>query len=136
MAPHPSTSWRRLALVTLLAGAATVSASAFGDPAAACAAPREWDVESYDSCVAVWLAEYQTGDFTFQDYHDAVIGCCLRSGGEVSDTQGCVAPVGEQAQEAERQPEPPAPLDGDMTLYMPPPPGPAAPPPSEATLAP
>lgn len=144
MTSHPFTSLRRLALATLLAGAATLGVSAFGEPAAACAAPLEWDVADYDSCVATWLGEYQTGDFTFQDYHDAVKGCCLNSGGVLSETQGCVAPVSDQAQEAERPPAPsgqPAPpgqpglLDGGMTLYMPPP-GPAAPPPSEATLTP
>lgn len=137
MTTRKSTYWRRLALATLFAGTATFSASAFGDPATACAAPREWDVGRYDSCVADALALYQTGSYTFQDYHEDVQTCCLNTGGVLSETQGCVAPVGEQAQEAERQPVPPAPPDfGMATLYMPPPPGPVAPPPSEAILAP
>lgn len=134
MTARTSTYRRRVALATLLAGAATFSA--FEAPAASFAAPREWDIGRYDSCVADALALYQTGSYTFQDYHEDVQTCCLNTGGVLSETQGCVAPISEEAQEAEGQPTPPGPLDSVATLYLPPPAGPAAPPPNEATLAP
>jgi hypothetical protein len=41
MTPRTATYLRRVALATLFAAAATFSGSAFGDPAVACAAPRE-----------------------------------------------------------------------------------------------
>lgn len=78
------------------------------------------------------LAEYQTGDFTFQDYNDAVRGCCVNSGGDWVGGQ-CMAPPAEQA---ERQPAPP---QGEATLWMPPPAppvGPQGPPSGHAALAP
>jgi hypothetical protein len=138
---------RRAALVTLFAAATTLSASAFEDPAAARAEPREWDVANYDDCMAYLLADYQSGKRTFQEYNADANTCCWTSGGVVSEEQLCVAPTGEQAQEAEREPATPAPAspevgmlpDGGMTLYMPPPvapAGPAGPRPSEAVLIP
>jgi hypothetical protein len=136
MTLHPFTILRRATLAVVLAASTTVSANAF---TIASAVPREWDVVSYDDCVATWLAEYQTGDFTFQDYHGAVVGCCINSGGVVSETQGCVAPPAEQAQEAERAPVETPFIGPDATLWMPPPVGPvgpAAPPPSEVLRAP
>lgn len=134
MTPRTTTYLRRSAFAILFGAAATLSASAFGDPATARAVPREWDIEGYDECMAYALAQYQTGDHTFQEYNQNVNTCCIINGGVVSETQVCVAPSGEQAQEAEKQPAPPP--DGGMTLWMPPPAGPAAPPPSEAVLAP
>jgi hypothetical protein len=135
MTARISTYLRRLA--TLLAAAATFSISAFGGSASACAAPIEWDLNLYDECMAYALAQYQTGEMTFQEYNSNVNTCCWQSGGVVSETQLCVAPAGEEASEAERQP---APWEGDMTLWpegqVLPPAGPAAPPPSEAVLAP
>ncbi len=137
MTPRPSIYLRRFALATLFAGAATFSASAFGDPAVACAAPREWDIGAYDACVARALADYQGGKSTFQDYNENVMVCCVATGGDWNYAAAaggdCVAPYGDQAQEAERQP---VPSDGGMTLWMPPPAGPAAPPASEAASAP
>ena len=135
MTLRPSTYRRRLALATLLAGAASLSANGFGAPAPAGAEPREWDIGRYDSCVADALAFYQTGGYTFQDYHEDVKTCCLNTGGDLIGDQ-CVAPPAEQAQEAERQPAGPALPEVEATLYMPPPVGPVGPPPSEATLAP
>ncbi len=140
MPPRTSTYLRRFALATLFAGAATFSASAFGDPAVACAEPREWDIGHYDDCVAYALADYQTGKSSFQDYNANVMLCCQLSGGDWNGANGsCQAPAGEQAQEAERQPAPPPPEEG-MIFWpgsqVPPPAGPAAPPPSEAAPAP
>jgi hypothetical protein len=136
MTSHAVTISRRVTFATLCVAATTVSANAF---TIASAGPREWDVVSYDDCVATWLAEYQTGDFTFQDYHGAVVGCCINTGGVVSETQGCVAPPAEQAQEAERAPVEAPFIGPDATLWMPPPVGPvgpAAPPPGEAIQTP
>jgi hypothetical protein len=132
MAPRTSTYLRRLALATLFAGAATLSSSAFGDPAVACAAPREWDIQSYDDCMAYILADYQSGKRTFQEYNADAKTCCWTSGGVISETQLCVAPTGEEAQEAERQPSPPPPPPGQVvgppaTLATQPPPPPAPP---------
>lgn len=134
MTPRTFTYLRRFAFATLLAAAATLSGSAFGDSATACAEPREWDIERYDSCVAFFLADYQSGDTTFQEYNQSVKNCCYITGGDWSGGQCVAAPF---AEEAERQPAPPALPEVEATLWMPPPPaGPVAPPPSEAVLAP
>ena len=116
-----STHLRRLAFATLLAAAATFSGSAIGDPALACAEPREWDIGGYDDCMAYALAQYQTGKMTFQEYNSNVNTCCWLNGGVVSEDQLCVAPTGEQSQEAERAPVEPAIQPPEATLWMPPP---------------
>jgi hypothetical protein len=77
MRRHALAISRRAVLAIVFVTATTASANAF---TLASATPREWDVVSYDDCVATWLAEYQTGDFTFEDYHGAVIGCCINTG--------------------------------------------------------
>jgi hypothetical protein len=140
MTPRTSIYLRRSAFAILFGTAATLSASAFGDPATACAAPREWDIGAYDACVARALADYQGGKSTLQDYNENVMVCCVATGGDWNYAAAaggdCTAPFGEEAQEAERQPAPPP--EG-MTLwpgYTQAPPGPAAPPPSEAAPAP
>ena len=107
MKSRTSINLRRLAIAIPMAAAATFSAGAFGHPATACAAPRESDVAIYDDCMADLLADYQTGK-ELQEYNGDAKTCCKTSGGVVSETQGCVAPTGEEAQEAERQPVPPA----------------------------
>ncbi|MGB3351230.1 MAG: hypothetical protein WBB00_00500 [Mycobacterium sp.] len=84
---------RHLAAAGLIAAAAIVSGSGIGEPAVACAAPQEWDIGEYDSCVAKTLANYQNGVITFQQYNEIVKDCCLLSGGILSDLQGCVAPA-------------------------------------------
>jgi hypothetical protein len=136
MTPRTSSYLRRFALATSFAAAATLSVSAFGDPAVAPAGPREWDVANYDDCMAYILADYQSGKRTFQEYNADAKTCCWTSGGVISEEQLCVAPPAEQAQEAERQPASPPPQDfggPTATLWMPPPPpGPVAPPAGEA----
>lgn len=89
----PTRRLRHLAAAGLLAAAAIVSGSGIGDPALACAAPQEWDIGEYDSCVAKTLANYQNGVITFQQYNEIVKDCCIISGGVLSDAQGCVAPA-------------------------------------------
>ncbi|MDZ4269545.1 MAG: hypothetical protein U1D00_28340 [Mycobacterium sp.] len=114
----------RVAQATLIAAAATWAVGAFGEPADALAEPREWDVVNYDDCMAYILADYQTGKRTFQEYNGDAISCCRTSGGVYSETQGCVAPPAEQAQEAERAPAEIPVIGPDATLWMPPPDGP------------
>ena len=81
MTPSTSINLRRLAIAIPMAAAATFSAGAFGEPATACAAPREWDVSNYDDCMADLLADYQTGKRTFQEYNGDAKTCCKTSGG-------------------------------------------------------
>lgn len=136
MTPNSSSYWRRLALATLLAGAATFSSSAFGDPAVAYAEPKELDVGAFDECTSRVDDAVNDGVMREENQLDAYRQCCEINGGVWAPNGLCAAPPFEQAEEAERQPAPPGPLDSVATLYMPPPAGPAAPPPSEATLAP
>jgi hypothetical protein len=44
MTPPVAIYVRRIAVAAVFAGAAAVSSSAVGEPAPACAEPREWDV--------------------------------------------------------------------------------------------
>jgi hypothetical protein len=62
----------------LIGGAAVLAAAAIGLTAATASAV--WDIEAYDRCMS----------HTIRD----VDSCCIISGGEVSETQGCVAPAG------------------------------------------
>jgi hypothetical protein len=137
MTSRTSTFIRRLALATLFAGAATLSASAFGDPATACAAPREWDIGAYDDCVATVWIEGDISPAQNEEMYDSIRWCCEYSGGVWNaDSVSCAAPPAEQAQEAERAPAgtPFLPPESQATLWMPPPPPP--PPPPEGVIAP
>ncbi len=126
----------RVVLAVIVAATAALVSSAV-DPAAAYAEPRELDVGYYDSCVAIALADYQTGKSTFNEYHANVAFCCKVADGDWNG-EDCLAPPFEQAEAAERQPAPPAVIlpDVDPTLFMPPPAGPVGPPPGEATQEP
>ncbi len=139
MTPRTSTYLRRLALAIPLAVAATFSASAFGDPAIACAAPREWDIGAYDACSTRVDDAWIRGAISEENHIDAYRECCEKTGGDWNPaSKQCQAPPAEQAQEAERQPAPPP--EGGMIFWpgyqVLPPAGPAAPPPSEAAPAP
>lgn len=79
---------RLLGPAILLAAAATVGGSAVGDPAVACAEPREWDIEAYDKCMQDFAGDPQKDPDTWY-FHVRV--CCLNSGG-VYDGTRCVAP--------------------------------------------
>jgi hypothetical protein len=143
MSPLSAIHGRRLALVIPFAAATTITGSTFGDPATACAAPREWDIGAFDACTARVDDAVAGGLIREDDWLDAYRECCQKTGGIVTpgNVGECAAPPVEQAQEAEKQPAPlPAPpglLDSVATLWMPPPPvGPAAPPAGEATPAP
>lgn len=141
MTLHASAILRRAILAAALAAAATVSSSAVGDPATACAAPREWDIGSYDSCTTrVDNAIYIEGTIAEGNINDAYRECCVKTGGDWDLAKGtCVAPPAEQAQEAERAPVETPFIGPDATLWMPPPVGPVGPvgpPPSEVLLIP
>jgi hypothetical protein len=116
---------RRLALTTVFAAAATFSASAFGDPAVACAAPTEWDIGAHDACTTRVDDAWVRGDISDANHGDAYRECCEKTGGIWDNsTDDCIAPPAEQAQEAERAPVGTAVPQSEATLWMPPPPPP------------
>jgi hypothetical protein len=125
MTPRTSTYLRRLALAIPFVVAATFSGSAFGDPAVACAAPKEWDVGAFDACTARVDDAWARGLISDDSHVDAYRECCERSGGIYSPgaMSGCMAPPAEQAEEAERAPVEPI-VQPEATLWMPPPPPP------------
>ena len=71
---------RLLVPATLIAAAATLGGSAIGEPAKACAAPREWDIGAYDQCIA---GGYGKG-YDAQEWENHKALCCLASGGDWS----------------------------------------------------
>jgi hypothetical protein len=135
-----STYLHRLSFAIPLAAAATLSGSAFGAPAVACAEPREWGIGAFDACTARVDDAVTRGAISEENWLDAYRECCQKSGGIVTpgNVGECAAPpVVPPAEEAERQPTPPDFGGPTMTLWMPPPPvGPAGSPAGEATLAP
>ncbi|MDT5303767.1 MAG: hypothetical protein QOG79_7154, partial [Mycobacterium sp.] len=81
MTARTSTYLRRLALATLLAAAATFSASAFGGSATACAAPRECDIGMYDDCLQAATDAWHADEISFGAWRTELIECCEASGG-------------------------------------------------------
>lgn len=80
----------------LLAGGA-LTGSALIDPATACAAPREWDVGAYDSCLGD-LSGTGIKDEKELEYYLRL--CCTASGGDWNAGTGrCQAPPAESAGE-------------------------------------
>lgn len=114
---------RRLVPAALLAAAAVLGGSAVGDPATACAAPGEWDIGDYDSCMrAVHERKHKTSQEAVDDFRF----CCDRSGGVWNAAEEiCQAPPAEPA-DAPQQPTLPgvAPRPGEATQPPPPPPPP------------
>ena len=78
-------------IIRWLVPAALITAAALTYPGGASAQQREWDLGEYDICVGFFLAEYQKGTITFQQYNADVKQCCENSGGNWSGGQ-CVAP--------------------------------------------
>jgi hypothetical protein len=62
---------------TLIGGAAILAAATTGLTTATASAV--WDIEAYDRCMSHTIRDADS--------------CCIISGGEVSETQGCVAPA-------------------------------------------
>ena len=91
--PYPPAFLRRFVLASVVAAAATLGASAFGDPAIADAAP-EWDVTATTKCNNradnLWLQG------KIADLAGAYRECCEQNGGVWSDngngTPECHAP--------------------------------------------
>ena len=78
--------------------AASLSSSAITEPAAACAAPREWDIGTYDSCIRKVVDRNIRGETNDAQMLDEAKNCCLMSGGEWDIHAGgpngeCVAPA-------------------------------------------
>jgi hypothetical protein len=88
---------RRFVLASVVAVAATLSASAFGDPAVAFAEPREWDIGAYDACILQVTEDFLNGEITSAERDELSHGCCTLSGG-IAQPNGpdgafkCVAP--------------------------------------------
>ncbi|HEX3284026.1 MAG TPA: hypothetical protein VHT50_05035 [Mycobacterium sp.] len=71
---------RHLAAAGLIAAAATVSGSAIGDPATACAAPK-FDSDFYRACTTQKQLLYEKGQITKKERDDALKECCELAGG-------------------------------------------------------
>ena len=76
---------RRLRLLlpaALIAATAALGGSAIGDPATACAAPKEWDIDSYDRCFEDAYADFLDNRISKARYQERVQNCCTDSGGQ------------------------------------------------------
>lgn len=124
MSTRTTTHLPRRPLAALFAAAAAFGGITFVAPQIASAEPPEWDIGSYDACTDYAGSQFVNGQITQQELQQQIRNCCDYSGGIVSESQECVAPVAEQAQEAERTPvEPPGVRsESEATLWMPPPP--------------
>jgi hypothetical protein len=92
---------RPLLPAALLAAALLFGGSAFVNPAAACAAPQEWDLGAYDKCVDQAVTDYVNGKLTDRDLVAARAACCTKSGGVWSEvTYKCSAPAAQPAEGA------------------------------------
>jgi len=100
--PYPPAFLRRFVLASVVAAAATVGASAFGDHAVALAEPREWDIGAYDACILQVVEDFKNGEITSAERDELSYGCCTLSGG-IAQPNGpdgafkCVAPAGAQS---------------------------------------
>jgi hypothetical protein len=87
--------WRRLMPVAFIVAAGALGGSALAEPAHACAAPREWDIGTYDQCLNDGLGQGYTDEEWLN--HQAL--CCWATGGDWNAAQGkCQAPPAESAQ--------------------------------------
>jgi hypothetical protein len=71
---------RRFVLASVVAAAATLSASAVVDPATAYAAP-EWDIGAYDKCVGQADLDYLDGKISKAVHEERIRNCCPDTGG-------------------------------------------------------
>ena len=157
MSPRTSTYWRRLVHAGRLAAAVAIAAGAMMLTApVGNAIPEQTIIDECNEAggnyttIVIDLVRYSTccyrdiKGFTHCDHY--VDGTYETTNNTLEPPQPSPPPpppgqvVGPPAEEAERQPAPPASPDfggPTMTLWMPPPPvGPAAPPSGEATLTP
>ena len=76
----------RVALAAPFAAAAILGASAFGDPATACAA---WDMGAYDNCMDAGASQGLKGE----DWDQHNKACCEKTGGDWNaGAKKCQAP--------------------------------------------
>lgn len=96
------THLRVIAPAALLAAAATLGGSAVGDPAIACAEPREWDIGAFDQCIEA-ADDAWANDPTI-NHDELAYHCCKSTGGDWDEARkSCVAPPAD----AEAQPTQP-----------------------------
>ncbi len=118
------TTWRRIAVTAITAGAIAVGAGAMSAQVAN-AEPQEWDIANYDACIAKVNDAYFKGEIGAAAASELRRGCCTNWGGIAQPTpEGgfqCVAPPANAAsrtvpQGAIKQTLTPlAPSPGDIT---------------------
>ena len=122
---------RRLVLGGIVAGAATLGGSAFGDNTISCAHAQGWDEAGYQKCAEGYEAQKEDH---YVDWYQGVKGCCTGFGGLWHDQQ--------PGQEARCDPPEPKfdipPVGGISEVLTPAPPPPVRQPPGmiPETLAP
>lgn len=82
----------------IASGALAATAISLAVPAVATAAPKEWDIGSYDGCVARVEDNWDRGKIASENLVDAYRECCEKSGGVWSNeglNSHCVAPPAE-----------------------------------------
>ena len=118
---------RRLRLLlpaALIAAAATLGGSAVGDPATACAGPKEWDSAAHDACLKQAYDDWQADKINKKTYGELAHGCCILSGGKWTPDSSYAAGGYCGPKALETQPTHPgvAPLPGEATQNPAPPP--------------
>jgi hypothetical protein len=125
------TQLRRIVLASLVAAAATMTDSAFGDSTIACADPQAWDPAGYQQCAEGYEAQKEDD---YVSWYEGVKSCCRSFGGVWRDQQ--------PGQEARCDPPKPRfdvpPIGGINEVFTPAPPPPVRQPPGviNETLAP
>ena len=100
-------SLRRLVFLAPLAATAVLGGSALGDPAAACAEPKQWNEAGYHACVDQLNKDLAAGRYTPEQYIELVQGCCSLSGGAWNNTlKQCESPPAAPAQGPAVAPQP------------------------------
>jgi hypothetical protein len=79
--------------IPALIGGATILAAAIGLTAASASAEKVWDIGAYDNCTKKAGDRYAGGVTSDAQYAEEMKWCCVSTGGELSSTQGCVAPL-------------------------------------------
>ncbi|ULE33148.1 hypothetical protein [Mycobacterium sp. IDR2000157661] len=84
---------RRLLPAVMLAAAATLTGSAVGETAVACASPA-WNPGKFNECYDPVSDQFLHGDITVEQHDSLLEGCCLTHGGNYDpSTHLCTAPA-------------------------------------------
>lgn len=108
---------RPVVYAAVLAGAVTLSGSAFGGGTIACAEAQGWDEAAYQECVTGYEAQKEDD---YVSWYEGVKGCCKGHGGVWHDQQ-----PGQEARCDPPKPRfdiPPGGIDQVLTPAPPPPP--------------